>query len=208
MRKLIIFHKRAAGLDRAAFDAWALAGHCDLVTRIPGLRRCTISIEVDGDTGAFDAATELWFDDTAAVAAGLASEAGLQVQADVAAHASQFERVETVEHPFVDTGLPARFKLLAPLKRRADMTRAEFKSWWLDRHAPLVVVFPELRRYQVDIVEDGPEAFVDGIAEVSFGDLETLKRIMSRTQVKDVQQDSQVHTVARYRMFGEEHPVF
>jgi uncharacterized protein (TIGR02118 family) len=121
---------------------------------------------------------------------------------------ARLEHVVLVEHKFVDTGLPAPYKLVAALKRRADLTRAAFKSWWLDKHAPLVVVFPELRRYQVDLVEDGPEGFADGIAEVSFADLATLKRITSSKQVKDAQEDSRVHTEARYRMFVEEHPIF
>jgi hypothetical protein len=77
----------------------------------------------------------------------------------------------------------------------------------LDRHAPLVVAFPKLRRYQVDLVENGPEGFADGIAEVSFADLATLKRSTSSRQVKDAQEDSRLHTEARYRMFVEEHLV-
>ena len=96
---------------------------------------------------------------------------------------------------------------MAALKRREDLTRGDFKSWWLDRHAPIVVTFPELGRYQVDLVEQGPEGFADGVAEVSFADLPTLQRIMSTKQVKDTQHDSQVHTRARSRMFVQEHPV-
>ena len=88
---------------------------------------------------------------------------------------------------------------------RTDLTRSDFRPRWLDRHAPYVVKFVELRRYQVNLVEDGPEAFVDGTAEVCFADLAALQRVMSRDHVKEVQQDSQAHTRERYRFFVEEH---
>lgn len=202
MRKVILYHKRRPGTDRPGHFHWSLHQHPALLARIPGLTRCAVSLEAEGKDEAFDVATELSFAD----GAGLASAEAEHALAALRAQASRIERVDLVPHPLVDAG-PAPFKLLAALKRRADLTRADFKTWWLDRHAPHVVGFPELRRYQVNLVEDGPEAFVDGIAEVGFADLEALQRIMSRTDVKDVQQDSQVHTQARYRMFVEEHVV-
>lgn len=207
MRKIIIFQKRRVGSDRHAFFDWSLREQPLLIERIPGLRRCVVSLEADGKDESFDAATELCFDDAHAAVIGLGGREGEQALAAMRLQVARMERVDVVEHKFVDTGLPSRFKLMAALKRRPDLTRADFRAWWLDKHAPLVTVFSELRRYQVDIVEDGAEQFVDGIAEVSFADLATLRRIMSRADVKEVQEDSQVHTQARYRMFVEEHPV-
>ena len=207
MRKVIFFLKRRPDAERPVFFDWLLNEHRPLVKKVPGLRRYTISLEANGEDGVFDGCLEFWFDDVRAAEGAFASASGQAVIADIQTRVSRFERVDLVEHRFVDTGNSAPFKLVAALKRRADLTRAEFKSWWLDRHAPLVVVFPELGRYQVDLVEDGPECFVDGIAEVSFADLATLKRITSSMQVKDAQEDSRVHTQARYRLFVEEHPV-
>jgi uncharacterized protein (TIGR02118 family) len=208
MRKIITFLKRRADLDRSAFFDWWLHEQRPLAEKISGLRGYTISLEADGEDSMFDGLAELWFDDAQAAENGFASPAGQAAIADTRAHVARLEHVVLVEHKFVDTGLPAPYKLVAALKRRGDLTRAAFKAWWLDKHAPLVVVFPELRRYQVDLVEDGPEGFADGIAEVSFADLATLKRITSSKQVKDAQEDSRVHTEARYRMFVEEHPIF
>jgi uncharacterized protein (TIGR02118 family) len=207
MRKVIIFVKRRADAPRPAFFHWLQNANRRVVGAIPGLARYTVSLEADGEDGTFDGLLELWFRDAAAADSAFAGPIGKDALADIDAHVSRSERVDLVEHKFVDTGTPAPFKLVAALKRRKDLSRAEFKSWWLDRHAPLVVVFPELGRYQVDLIEDGPERFVDGIAEVSFADLATLKRITSRPQVKDAQADSQVHTEARYRLFVEEHRV-
>lgn len=207
MLKVMYFLKRRQDLDRETFFDWWLGPHAELAARLPGLRRYTISLEADGQDDEFDGVAELWFDSAAALDAAMTGEVGLAAHQDAGNVTSRIEGLHLVEHKFVDTGEPAPFKLVAALKRRSDLGRPEFKEWWLERHAPLVVVFPELRRYQVDLVEDGPEGFADGVAEVSFADLETLKRITSSRQVKDAQQDSVDHTVARYRLLVEEHPV-
>jgi hypothetical protein len=207
MRKVIIFVKRRAAAERSSFFDWLMNRHALLVRQVAGLRRFTVSLEANGDDGVFDGMLELWFDDAEVAGYAFADESGRAVIAEGNAHASRLERVTTAEHPFLDTGEAAPFKLVAALKRRADLERAEFRSWWLDRHAPSVTLFPELRRYQVDIVDEGTECFVDGVAEVSFADLATLKRITSTAQVTDLQGDSQLHTRDRYRMFVEEHPI-
>lgn len=205
MTKVLIFVKRAGGIERPALYAWLLNEPVTQVKDMPGLRRFTVSTEAEGLEQDFDALLEMWFDDAPAAERALDSGSGRALVEDLRTRASRLERVVVAEHKFVDAQPSASFKLVAALKRREDLTRGEFKSWWLDRHAPIVVTFPELGRYQVDIVEEGPETFVDGIAEVSFKDLPTLQRIMATKQVKDTQGDSQVHTRARYRMFVQEH---
>jgi uncharacterized protein (TIGR02118 family) len=150
----------------------------------------------------------LWFDNAAALAQGFASEAGQIVRADGAAHITRIERLAVEEYPFVDTGSQPRFKLVAVLRRRADLDRDAFKRWCLEQHAPLVVRFPELARYQVNLVAEGEaEGFADGVAEVCFNDLETLLQIISSPQVKAVQQDSVVHSAAINRPLVHEHPI-
>jgi hypothetical protein len=207
MRKVIVYQKRRSQSDREAFFDAALREQAPLLQRIAGLRRLVVSLEAEGKEHSFDAATELVFDDAAAAAGGLSSAAGERALAMLRSNASRIERLDLVAHPVFDTSRPAPFKLMVALKRRADLTRADFKTWWLGKHAPCVVEFPELRRYQVNLVEDGPDAFVDGVAEVCFVDLATLQKIMSRTDMKELQGDSQLHTRERYRMFVEEHVV-
>ena len=207
MTKALIFVKRAPAIERADLHRWLLDVQPRAVKMLPGVRRYTISLEAEGLDRDFDALLELWFDDTHAADSAFDGVNGEAMLADLASRAARVERVRVVEHAFVNAVPSAPFKLVAALKRRDDLTRDAFKSWWLDRHAPIVVAFPELGRYQVDIVDEQPERFVDGIAEVSFKDLPTLQRIMSTKQVKDTQHDSQLHTRARYRMFVEEHRV-
>jgi uncharacterized protein (TIGR02118 family) len=205
MHRVMFFLKRRADLDRPSFFRWWLEQHRPIARELPGLRRYIISHAIDAEETPFDGVGELWFDNAAAEQAAFASPQGQKARADRQAHTARNERLQVVEHPFVDTGARPRFKLVAGLKRRPDLTRADFKRWWLERHAPLVVKFPELSRYQVNLVEHGEETFADGVAEVCFNDRDALIRVMTSTQVKDVQKDSAVHAIGVYRMFAEEH---
>lgn len=208
MYRIMSFLKRREGLERSAFFHWWLHYHAPLAARVPGLKRYTISLVAVPEDGAFDGVAELWFDDAAACMNGFAGEAGQITRADGAAHTSRIERLHVIEHAFVDGDSQPCFKLVAGLKRRADLDRAAFHSWWLEKHAPLVVQFPELARYQVNLVPQGEEeGFADGVAEVCFRDLETLQRVTASQQVKTVQQDSVVHSAAIYRLLVQEHPI-
>jgi hypothetical protein len=207
MTKALIFVKRASGVDRRALFPWLLTEHAVLVKSVPGVRRYTVSLEAEGVDRDFDALLEFWFDDKKAAETAFDHPGCRRLLEELRSRTERIERLIVAEHKFVNAAKSAPFKLVAALKRREDLTRGDFKSWWLDRHAPIVVAFPELGRYQVDIVEEGPEGFADGVAEVSFADLPTLQRIMATKQVKDTQHDSQVHTRARSRMFVQEHPV-
>jgi len=102
-----------------------------------------MSFEADGEDGLFDGVAELWFDSIAAAEAGFASPEGRASVAEATAHLARREPLYVTEHKFVNTGKPSSFKLVSLLKRRKDLSRAQFKQWWLERHAPLVVVFPE-----------------------------------------------------------------
>lgn len=207
MLRQLYFLKRRSGLDRPAFFRWWLDQHRPIAQELPGLRRYVISHAVDDADGDFDGVAELWFDDAAAADAAFASRRGQEARADTAAHARRRERLQVVEYPFVDTGAKPRFKLISALKRQPHLTRPQFKQWWLERHAPMVVAFPELSRYQVNLVEIGEEAFADGVAEVCFNSRDALIRVITSTQVKDVQKDSAVHAIGIHRLFAQEHVV-
>jgi uncharacterized protein (TIGR02118 family) len=206
--RLLTFLKRRPEQAQADFFAWWLDRHAAIARDLPGLERYVVSLSLDDDAGAaFDGVAELWLADGTALDAVFASAAGRAARDDVAAHTSRTERLQVVEHPMMDRGRGARFKLVAALKRRAELDRPAFKAWWLERHAPLVMGFPELSRYQVSLVESGEEGFVDGVAEVCFDDPETLRRVIGSTTVRSVQEDSVAHARAIHRILVEEHPI-
>jgi uncharacterized protein (TIGR02118 family) len=208
MYRIMSFLKHRPDLERPAFFDWWLNHHAPLVVKVPGLKRYRISLATVSQDSTFDGVAELWFDTAEALAQGFAGAAGQRARANGAEHTTRIERLHVEEHPFVDTGTAPRFKLVAALKRRADLDRAAFKTWWLEKHAPLVVAFPKLARYQVNLVPAGEEeGFADGVAEVCFNDLETLLEITSSQQVKSAQQDSVVHSTAINRLLVQEHPI-
>ncbi|KOX20009.1 ethyl tert-butyl ether degradation protein EthD [Saccharothrix sp. NRRL B-16348] len=75
--KIVRLVKRREGLPLAAFREQSLGRHAELVAEVPGLRGYLQNHVVDGAYGigeaTLDAAYQLWFDDTDALAAALAS---------------------------------------------------------------------------------------------------------------------------------------
>jgi uncharacterized protein (TIGR02118 family) len=207
MQRVVIYLKRRTDLLQPVFFDWWLGQHRKLAEQLPGLRQYMISLAADAQEGLFDGMAELWFADLAAADAAFASPAGRAARADADAHAARLERLNLTEHTIIDHAAPPRFKFAAGLKRRADMSREAFAHWWLERHVPYVKRFPAVRKYRVSLVESGPETVVDGLAEVWFDDMATLKRVVASEVVKEAQQHSVAHTSDRIRLFLEEHRI-
>jgi uncharacterized protein (TIGR02118 family) len=207
MQRVVFYLKRRADLTRSVFFDWWLHHHGALAAQLPGLHRYIIALAADEQEGPFDGMAELWFDDLAAAEAAFASSVGQVARADADAHVARWERLYLTEHTIIDHPAPPRFKFAAGLKRRADMSREAFGHWWLERHVPYVKKFPEVRQYRVSLVETGPETVVDGIAEVWFDDLATLRRVTASEVVQEAQRHSVAHTSDRIRLFLEEHRI-
>jgi uncharacterized protein (TIGR02118 family) len=207
MQRVVIYLKRRADLPQPAFFDWWLGQHRALAEQLPGLRQYIISLAVEASEGPFDGMAELWFDKLAAADAAFASPAGLAARADADAHVARRERLNLTEHTIINHPAPPRFKFAAGLKRRADMSREAFAHWWLERHVPYVQRFPALRKYRVSLVESGPETVVDGLAEVWFDDMDTLRRVTASEVVKEAQRHSVAHTSDRIRLVVEEHRI-
>lgn len=207
MQRVVIYLKRRAELLQPVFFDWWLSQHRALAEQLPGLRQYTISLAADAQDGPFDGMAELWFDDLAAADAAFASPAGQTARADADAHVARRERLNLTEHTIIDHPAPPRFKYTAGLKRRADMSREAFAHWWLERHVPYVKRFPDVRKYRVSLVESGPETIVDGLAEVWFDDMATLRRVTASEVVKEAQRHSVAHTSDRLRLVVEEHRI-
>ena len=195
------------GPDPAGLLRLVAGQHRALAEQLPGLRQYTISLAAEAQDGPFDGMAELWFDDLPAADAAFASPAGQAARADAEAHVARRERLNLTEHTIIDHAAPPRFKFAAGLKRRAEVSREAFAHWWLERHVPYVKKFPAVRKYRVSLVESGPETIVDGLAEVWFDDMATLRRVTASDVVKEAQRHSVAHTSDRLRLFVEEHRV-
>jgi uncharacterized protein (TIGR02118 family) len=98
--KAIILLKRRDGLSKAEFVTWWLGQHQPLAIRLKGLRRMSINI-AQGDDGAYDGASELWFDSEEAFHAAYADAHGAAVAADSLSMVKRRDRMLVTEAVFV-----------------------------------------------------------------------------------------------------------
>lgn len=88
-------------------------------------------------------------------------------------------------------------KVLGLLTRKAGTTHEAFVRHWYDIHGPLALSVPGIRRYVQSHITDTrtrpdiPETAVDvdGIAELWFDDLESMKRAGATPEMKRLTDD-------------------
>ena len=193
-QKLSFLLRRRPELSRAEFQQMWLEQHAPFVRERADLIGCKRYVQVHTDPDAearpgrpepFDGVAELWFD--ASLRQGTAEE-----QAQAAQDLLEDERRfidhaasplwMSEERPVLELGDGQR-RLTYALRRRPEMTRAEFQQYWWETHGPLIreIAPPRLRRYvQVHTNADAethpgreprnaPEPF-DGIAVLWYDD--------------------------------------
>lgn len=107
-------------------------------------------------------------------------------------------------------------KLVALLRRREGLTKAEFDRWWIDRHAPIAKRLPGLRGYRINLISDayaytsaGEERLTappyDGTAELWFDSVEAMEAAFATPLGQDAGRDADAHTSARVHFYTEEH---
>lgn len=62
------------------------------------------------------------------------------------------------------------------VRRRRDMTRAEFTAYWLGPHADIARRIPRIRGYVINLIDDPAAVGWDGIAETWFDTREDAVR--------------------------------
>jgi uncharacterized protein (TIGR02118 family) len=97
------------------------------------------------------------------------------------------------------------FKAMVLLTRSEELSRDAFGRWWLEEHRPLAARLPGLRRYVVNLVQDGPEDGFDGVAELWFDSREAFEAAYETEAGKLVVADSMAHARSRVRYAVEEH---
>ena len=97
------------------------------------------------------------------------------------------------------------FKAIILLKRREDMTAAEFENWWIKEHAPLAAALDGVRKIVFNLAEDGG-AF-DGVSELWFDSREAFDAAYATDHGKAVAADSIAHLADRQRLFVTENNI-
>ncbi len=95
------------------------------------------------------------------------------------------------------------FKAIILLTRREDASHDDFRSWWLERHAPLASRLPGVRRLAFNVVE-ASDAPYDGISELWFDDRAAFEAAYASDVGREVAADSLANVSARVRLFVDE----
>ena len=90
MLKILSLLKRKEGMSREEFYNWAKDEHPQLAKALTNIRGYRMNVaRLDEPEAAFDAISEMWFDDAAAFDAAFATPHGQKVREDAMGHASQ-----------------------------------------------------------------------------------------------------------------------
>jgi len=189
MVKLIFLCHRRSDITHEEYVARLLQGHVPIALRHhPTLRQYTVNVVERGPDGAaaLDSIGELSFDSIADFRARLydSPEGERIVAGDVAgflAGALAYATTEVVQKSVVERPRGARaagVKMICPLRRRPELTHAQFVEHWQTVHVPLALIHhPHMTRYVTDIVDvtltpDAPEW--DGFAEITLDPTQPL----------------------------------
>jgi uncharacterized protein (TIGR02118 family) len=183
MIKLIFLCRRRPDISHERYVELLLGGHVPIALHHhPSMRRYVVNVVEQGRANeeVLDSIGELWFDSLADYRERLydSSEGERIVQRDVAQFLGGADAYVTTEHVQKAIGaapLGARtpgVTMFCPLRRRADLTHAQFVEHWLTRHVPLALEHhPHMVRYVTNVVDQrlsGTAPEWDGFAEISF----------------------------------------
>lgn len=97
-------------------------------------------------------------------------------------------------------------KFVAFLKKPASMTPDELKNWWLGGHAKLTrEKFPGLKRYVICLAVGPEDRQADGMAEMWFDNLDTLKKGLQSDVMAQLVKDCQDYKISlAFELWNEE----
>ena len=187
MIKIVSVLKRKPGLSVEDFQRYWRNNHAPIVSRLPGLRRYVQSHTLLGGyrrgQPAADGLAELWFDDSAALRALQGGPALAAVLADEPnfVNLRDFIQVYSEEHVIKDGTIPADgVKNIEFVKKKIDMSVADFQRHWLTVHGPLGASIKTVKRYvqshtRASAYARGAAPALDGFALTWFENVEAMR---------------------------------
>ena len=95
------------------------------------------------------------------------------------------------------------FKAMILLTRKEDLSRNEFKNWWLNEHSKLASKLPGLKKACINLVKNQDSSF-DGVSELWFDSEDDFTSSYESEIGQSVVEDSMTHVRGRIRFFVEE----
>ena len=182
-------------LTMEQFDKHWFEVHGPMARRIPGMYRYDqnhivdkqqLGIRYTRSSFDFDGFSQLYFDDLWTMENGFASDPQLAkaLSDDISVFLNRVDLVITLPNVVVPLeGDKPLIKRISLLKRRPDVTPANFHREWLEVHAGMVKAMPGVEAYTqnlvIDRIVDGKsvpyeQLPVDGIVELWFEDVDKL----------------------------------
>ena len=94
------------------------------------------------------------------------------------------------------------FKVMILLTRKEDLSRSDFKNWWLNEHSKLASKLPGLKKACFNLVNEDSQ--IDGVSELWFDSEDDFTSSYESEIGKSVVADSMAHVSGRTRLIVEE----
>ncbi|CAN5321014.1 hypothetical protein BH10PSE7_BH10PSE7_42400 [soil metagenome] len=96
-------------------------------------------------------------------------------------------------------------KVMSMMKKRADLTAAEFNKWAHEDHPKLAQKLPGLKGYRMNVArEENPDNPYDAVSEMWFDSAEARLAAMATDAGKAAGGDAAAHCASRYHFLVEE----
>ena len=96
-------------------------------------------------------------------------------------------------------------KVMSLMKRREDMSFAEFRSWAVNEHPSYAKKLPGLRGYRMNVSrEENTDSPYDAISEMWFDSPEARAQAVATAEGKAAGGDAAAHCASRYHFLVEE----
>ena len=97
------------------------------------------------------------------------------------------------------------FKVMSLMKRRTDMSLADFRQWAQAEHPLLAKKLPGLRGYRMNVArEENPDNPYDAVSEMWFDSAEARLAAMATDEGKAAGGDAASHCASRFHFLVEE----
>lgn len=96
-------------------------------------------------------------------------------------------------------------KIMALMKRREDMSFADFRKWIMEDHVAFARNLPGMKKYTSNVLlSENPDAPFDGVSEMFFEDEAAMAAAFATEAGKVAGGDAASHCSNRFRMICEE----
>ena len=185
-------------MSEKEFQRYWREKHAPIASKIPQIKRYLIAsiIPLSEEKPVFSGVAEIWLENEKEQLESLQSREFLQgARVDEPNWAAFWQTLalDTTAHVLME-GEPLQkqsnlVKVFTLLKRKPGTSLSDFRQYWLETHGSFVLNLPGVRRYLQCHVNDGlyamGESRFDGVEQVWFDDIRSIKKMMESPQYKE-----------------------